>query len=67
MDRFYQFPNGMIIDLDQIVAVSPKLQQDSFNIITNSNTIRVAIDPAGLDDQRTAIIDAWKAWKGQTQ
>lgn len=67
MDRFYEFPNGLIIDLDQIVAVSPKLQPDSFSIITNSNVIKASIDPAVNDDQRAALIDAWKTRKGETQ
>jgi hypothetical protein len=65
MDRFYELSNGMIIDLDQIVAVSPKMQPDTFNVITNSNTVKISIDPAGLEAQRAALIDAWKAWKDQ--
>jgi len=65
MDRFHEMSNGMIIDLDQVVAVSPKMQMDSFNVITNSNTIRVSVDPADLDAQRDAFVSAWQEWKGQ--
>jgi len=65
MNRFYQFPNGLVLDLETVVAVSPSLQRDTFHVVTNSNYITVSVNPAELDAERAAFVTAWQEWKGQ--